>query len=63
MMEAVSTSETSANLCQTAWRNIPEDSHIQTRRRENQKSQPVLYDTIAASFINNRRGTGDEKLV
>jgi hypothetical protein len=23
----------------------------------------VLYDTIAASFINNRRGTGDEKLV
>jgi hypothetical protein len=29
MMEAVSTSETSVNLYQTARRNIPEDSHLQ----------------------------------
>jgi hypothetical protein len=27
--EAVSTSETSANFYETAWRNIPEDSHLQ----------------------------------
>jgi hypothetical protein len=29
MMEAVSTSETSVNLCETARRSIPEDSHLQ----------------------------------
>jgi hypothetical protein len=27
-MEAVSTSEMSAYFYQTAWRNIPEDSHL-----------------------------------
>jgi hypothetical protein len=37
-MEAVSTSETSANFYQTARRNIPEDSYLHTRRRENLKS-------------------------
>jgi hypothetical protein len=37
MMEAVSTSETSVNIYQTKWHNIPEDSHIHTRRRENLK--------------------------
>jgi hypothetical protein len=36
-MEAVSTSETSVNFYQTTWRNIPEDSHVHTRRRENLK--------------------------
>jgi hypothetical protein len=35
MMEAVSTSETSVNLYQTTRCNIPEDSHLHTRRREN----------------------------
>jgi hypothetical protein len=30
MMEAVSSSETSVNVYQTTWCNIPEDSHIQT---------------------------------
>jgi hypothetical protein len=37
MMEMVSTSETSVNFYQTTRRNIPEGSHIHTRRRENLK--------------------------
>jgi hypothetical protein len=39
MMETVSTSETSVNFYQTTRRNIPEDRHAHTRRRENLKSQ------------------------
>jgi hypothetical protein len=35
MMEAVNTSETSANFYQTARRNIPQDSRLHARRREN----------------------------
>jgi hypothetical protein len=31
MIQAASTSETSANLYQTTWCNNPEDSHLQTR--------------------------------
>jgi hypothetical protein len=31
MMEAVSSSETSVNIYQTTWRNIPEDSHLHVR--------------------------------
>jgi hypothetical protein len=38
MMKAVSTSETSVNFYQTARRNMPEDNHLHTRRRENLKS-------------------------
>jgi hypothetical protein len=38
MMEAANTSETSVNFYQTTRRNNPEDSHLHTRRRENQKS-------------------------
>jgi hypothetical protein len=34
MMEAVITSETSANVHENTWRNIPEDSHLHTRLRE-----------------------------
>jgi hypothetical protein len=37
MMEAASTSETSANFYQTTRRNNPEDSPLDTRRRENLK--------------------------
>jgi hypothetical protein len=37
MMEAPSTSETSANVYQTTRRNNPEDSHIHARRCENLK--------------------------
>jgi cell division protein FtsL len=39
MMEVVSTSETSVNFYHTARRNIPEDSHLHTGRREDLKSQ------------------------
>jgi hypothetical protein len=35
VMEAGSTSETSVNYYQTTRSNIPEDSHLLTRRREN----------------------------
>jgi hypothetical protein len=38
MMEAVSSSETLVSIYQTSWFNIPEDSHLHTRRRENLKS-------------------------
>jgi hypothetical protein len=41
MMEAASTSETSVNFYQTTRRNIPEDSHLHTHRRENIKSHHV----------------------
>jgi hypothetical protein len=37
VMEAASTSETSVNSYQTTRRNIPDDSHLHTRRRENLK--------------------------
>jgi hypothetical protein len=37
MMEAANTSETSVNFYQTTRRNIPEDGHLHTRRRENLK--------------------------
>jgi hypothetical protein len=37
VMDAVSFSETSVNIYQTTWCNIPEDSHFDTRRRENLK--------------------------
>jgi hypothetical protein len=38
MMEVVSTSERSVNMYQTTRRNIPEGSHLHTRRRESLKS-------------------------
>jgi hypothetical protein len=38
MMEAASTSERSVEFYETARRNIPEDSYLHTRRRENLKS-------------------------
>jgi hypothetical protein len=34
-------SEISVNFYQTTRRNIPDDSHLHTRRRENLKSQPA----------------------
>jgi hypothetical protein len=38
MMEEVISSESSVNMYQTIRCNIPEDSHLHTRRRENLKS-------------------------
>jgi hypothetical protein len=42
MMEAISTSETYVNFYQNTRRNIPEDSHLHTRRRENLKSHLIF---------------------
>jgi hypothetical protein len=39
MMEAITSSKTSVNFYQTTCHNIPEDSHLHTRRRENLKTQ------------------------
>jgi hypothetical protein len=33
MMKAASATETSVNFYQTAWRNIPEDSHLHEEKR------------------------------
>jgi hypothetical protein len=41
IMEIVSSSETSVKKNQIARRNIPEYSHLHTRRRENLKSSRV----------------------
>jgi hypothetical protein len=41
-LSAAITSEMSVNFYQTTRRNIPEDSHLLTRRRENLKSHLVL---------------------
>jgi hypothetical protein len=38
MMEAVSTSQTSISIYRTAQGNIPEVSHLHTRRHDNRKS-------------------------
>jgi hypothetical protein len=37
-MDAVSSSETSAIKYETTWSNIPKDSHLHIRRRENLKT-------------------------
>jgi hypothetical protein len=39
MMEAASTPEMSVSFYETTRLNIPEDSHLHTLSRENQKSQ------------------------
>lgn len=38
MLEAVRASETSVSFYETIRRNIPEESHLYTRRRENLKA-------------------------
>jgi hypothetical protein len=51
MMEAVSTSETSVSFYQTTRRNIAEDSHLHTHRRENLKfEQGILLRSITLSL-------------
>jgi hypothetical protein len=42
-MEAVRPSETSVNFYETTQRNIPEDSHLHTRRRENLNSHLISF--------------------
>jgi hypothetical protein len=41
MMDAISTSETSVNFYEISHSNIPEDSDLHTRRRDNPKSHLV----------------------
>jgi hypothetical protein len=59
MMEEVLTSETSVNFYETARRNIPEDCHLHTRRRENLKSHKALqnmyFSPNIVSDIKSRR--------
>jgi hypothetical protein len=54
MMEAASTSETSANFYQTALRNNPEDSHLHTCRPKNLKShlEFLLRNCYCLKFLN-----------
>jgi hypothetical protein len=49
MMEAVRTSETSVNFNVTTQDNIPEDSKLHTRRRENLNSH--IADTFVKQFL------------
>jgi hypothetical protein len=42
MIEAASAPETSVNFYQTTRRNIPQESHLHTFRRENLKSHTVI---------------------
>jgi hypothetical protein len=52
-MEAVSTSETSVSFYQITQRNIPQDSHLRTRRRENLKSPQIL--SMCAAYTSETR--------
>jgi hypothetical protein len=48
-MEATSTSVSSVNFYQTIWRINPEDSHLDTGRRQNMKSHiEILILNIVA---------------
>jgi hypothetical protein len=51
MMEAASTSETLVNVYQTTLRNIPEDSLLHTRRRENLKYHLAYMDFVIMRLI------------
>jgi hypothetical protein len=51
MMEEANTSETSVNFYQTTRRNNPEDSHLQTRRRENLKSHNMNLSLFAPEWF------------
>jgi hypothetical protein len=51
MMEAASTFETSASFYQTTWRNVPEDSHLHTCRRENLETCRFHLDSVYFSVL------------
>jgi hypothetical protein len=54
MVEAVSTSATSVSFYRTTRRNIPEDSHLHIRCRENLKSHSVdvsLHHHVQNGFV------------
>jgi hypothetical protein len=54
MLRAANISETSANIYQNKWRNIPEDSHLHTCRHEKQKSHTndkvVSFHALRVTF-------------
>jgi hypothetical protein len=59
MMEAAGTSETSVNFYQTTRYNNPEDSYLNTRRRENLTSHILMHDyMIGANMWKRLRGSG-----
>jgi hypothetical protein len=57
MTEALNTFETSVNFYETKWRNIPEDSHLHTRRREHLKFKMrllciiIFWDEVALKDV------------
>jgi hypothetical protein len=51
MMETETTSATSVNIYQTTRRNIPEDSHHHTRRRENLKSHSFAFTAFSLILV------------
>jgi hypothetical protein len=53
MIEAASTSEKSVNFYQATRRNIPEDSHHHTRRRDNLKSH-LNVNLHGVDFFNHK---------
>jgi hypothetical protein len=53
MIEAVSAFETSVNFYQTTRRDIPEDGHLHTRRRENLKSHSGFYYCNKHSYFDS----------
>jgi hypothetical protein len=54
-MEAANTSKTSVSFHQTTRHNVPEDSHLHTRRRENLKPYKRKMDeTKEINFVSSR---------
>jgi hypothetical protein len=60
--EAAITSETSVKFCQFTWRNISEDSHLRTHRRENLKSQneKYIFTDIKFKFVRGQRANAHD---
>jgi hypothetical protein len=54
MVELVNTSETSADVYETTWHNIPEDSHLNTRRLGNLKSHLLVASCLPREFRSRR---------
>jgi hypothetical protein len=63
MIEAVSTYETSVNFFQTTRRNIPEDSHLHIRRRENLKSHHRHSSCLTLQSRKERERVRKENMV
>jgi hypothetical protein len=43
----VDTPETSVDICQTTWHNIPQDSHLHIRRHDNlEPQQRIIFKVL-----------------